>query len=564
MLSACPEFCKNSLISSVELILSRSCDVAMKKKLHRASAVVLSLALLASAFTIAPNADAAPKTKKITLSAKKKTLTAGSKFKLKVKKVKPAKANKKVTWKTSKKTIATVSKTGVVTAKKAGTAKITATSKSNKKVKAVCTITVKAAKKPAPPAVTPTPTNAPTATPGPTGPAPSKEPEGPTPTPAPTPTITLPEDALKDYADFNVGTVVNYDKTKDVNFSYLAEQQFDIVSFENEMKGYSLLDTEASKAGDGTPVCRFEKADEMVEWAISHGLKIRGHVLIWEHSMANSFFHIDYDEDKGLVDKETLLKRMQSYSMQVITHFETKYPGTVIAWDVINEAIDQQASKEDPTTGLRLYTSGNFYKIIGGDYIKYAFQYAKEAVKATGADIKLFYNDFNCFQNPKTGYIVKLIKYLNEDPENPLLDCMGMEGYVLTYWPNASDVKNAMTQFAKCGVPVGINELTVRLNQKESANKKEVTEKDITAHAQKYKDIFTAYCDFAAENPGMLTNVSIWGLLDRPDLEAEFEKPENERHYDYNIYGTHSGLFKADFEAKEAFFNVIDVLKEYY
>ncbi len=86
MLSACPEFCKNSLISSVELILSRSCDVAMKKKLHRASAVVLSLALLASAFTIAPNADAAPKTKKITLSAKKKTLTAGSKFKLKVKK----------------------------------------------------------------------------------------------------------------------------------------------------------------------------------------------------------------------------------------------------------------------------------------------------------------------------------------------------------------------------------------------------------------------------------------------------------------------------------------------
>lgn len=406
MLSACPEFCKNSLISSVELILSRSCDVAMKKKLHKASAVVLSLALLASAFTIAPNADAAPKTKKITLSAKKKTLTAGSKFKLKVKKVKPAKANKKVTWKTSKKTVATVSKTGVVTAKKAGTAKITATSKSNKKVKAVCTITVKAAKKPAPPAVTPTPTNAPTATPGPTGSAPSKEPEGPTPTPAPTPTITLPEDALKDYADFNVGTVVNYDKTKDVNFSYLAEQQFDIVSFENEMKGYSLLDTEASKAGDGTPVCRFEKADEMVEWAISHGLKIRGHVLIWEHSMANSFFHIDYDEDKGLVDKETLLKRMQSYSMQVITHFETKYPGTVIAWDVINEAIDQQASKEDPTTGLRLYTSGNFYKIIGGDYIKYAFQYAKEAVKATGADIKLFYNDFNCFQNPKTGYIV--------------------------------------------------------------------------------------------------------------------------------------------------------------
>lgn len=551
------------VISSIELVLSRSCDVAMKKKLHKASAVVLSFALLASAFTIAPSADAAPKAKNITLSAKKKTLTVGSKFKLKVKKVKPAKANKKVTWKSSRKKVATVSKTGVVTAKKAGSAKITATSKSNKKVKAVCKITVKPAKKITPtPTVTPVPTSAPTGTPG--GPTTSKQPDGPTPTPAPTPTITLPADALKDHADFNVGTVVNYDKTKDVNFSYLAQQQFDIVSFENEMKGYSLLDTEASQAGDGTPVCRFEKADEMVEWAISNGLKIRGHVLIWENSMANSFFHIDYDEDKGLVNKETLLMRMQSYSMQVITHFESKYPGTVIAWDVINEAIDQQASKEDPTTGLRLYTSGNFYKIIGGDYIKYAFQYAKEAVKATGADIKLYYNDFNCFQSPKTGYIVKLIEYLNEDPENPLLDCMGMEGYVLTYWPSAVEVKNAMNKFASCGVPVGINELTVRLSQKESANKKEVTEADVAAHAQKYKDIFTAYCDFEAENPGMLTNVSIWGLLDRPDLDAEFEKPENERHYDYNIYGTRSGLFTAEFGAKDAFFNVIDVLKEYY
>ena len=221
----------------------------MKKKLHKASAVVLSLALLASAFTIAPSADAAPKAKKITLSAKKKTLTVGSKFKLKVKKVKPAKANKKVTWKSNKKNIAAVSKTGVVTAKKTGTAKITATSKSNKKAKAVCTITVKAAKKPVPnPTAAPVPTSAPSATPA--GPAPSKQPDAPTPTPAPTPTITLPADALKDYADFNVGTVVNYDKTKDVNFSYLAEQQFDIVSFENEMKGYSLLDTDASKEGD--------------------------------------------------------------------------------------------------------------------------------------------------------------------------------------------------------------------------------------------------------------------------------------------------------------------------
>lgn len=536
----------------------------MRNKVKKSVALALSAMMAFTALSAAPDADAAAKAKKITLNATKKTLKEGAKFTLKVKKVKPAKANKKVTWKSNKKAVATVSSKGVVKAKSAGTAKITATSKSNKKVKATCTIKVKAKNTPnnvptpapsAPAATTPaTPGNTPAATPN--------VPATPVPTPVPTPSITLPEDSLKEHASFNVGTVVNPSKVADINFSALAKQQFDIVSFENEMKGYSLMDTEASMAGDGTPVCKFEQADQMVEWAISNGLKIRGHVLIWENSMSESFFHVDYDESKGLVDKDTLLKRMQSYCMQVVTHFETKYPGTVIAWDVINEAIDAQATSDDPTTGLRLYTTGKFYQIIGGDYIKYAFQYAKEAVKATGADIKLYYNDFNCFQSPKTGYIVKLIEYLNADPENPLLDCMGMEGYVLTYWPEAKEVKSAMNKFADCGVPVGINELTVRLNQKESANKKEVTEKDLEAHAKKYKDIFNAYCDFAKERPGMLTNVSIWGLLDRPDLEAEFEKPENERHYDYNIYGTHSGLFTADFKAKQAFFNVIEVLKE--
>lgn len=536
----------------------------MRNKVKKSVALALSAMMAFTALSAAPDADAAAKAKKITLNATKKTLKEGAKFTLKVKKVKPAKANKKVTWKSNKKAVATVSSKGVVKAKSAGTAKITATSKSNKKAKATCTIKVKAKNTPnnvptpapsAPAATTPaTPGNTPAATPN--------VPATPVPTPVPTPSITLPEDSLKEHASFNVGTVVNPSKVADINFSALAKQQFDIVSFENEMKGYSLMDTEASMAGDGTPVCKFEQADQMVEWAISNGLKIRGHVLIWENSMSESFFHVDYDESKGLVDKDTLLKRMQSYCMQVVTHFETKYPGTVIAWDVINEAIDAQATSDDPTTGLRLYTTGKFYQIIGGDYIKYAFQYAKEAVKATGADIKLYYNDFNCFQSPKTGYIVKLIEYLNADPANPLLDCMGMEGYVLTYWPEAKDVKSAMNKFADCGVPVGINELTVRLNQKESANHKEVTEKDKEAHAKKYKDIFNAYCDFAKERPGMLTNVSIWGLLDRPDLEAEFEKPENERHYDYNIYGTHSGLFTADFEAKQAFFNVIEVLKE--
>ena len=73
--------------------------------------------------------------------------------------------------------------------------------------------------------------------------------------------------------------------------------------------------------------------------------------------------------------------------------------------------------------------------------------------------------------------------------------------------------------------------------------------------------MFTVYCKFAKSHPDTLTNVSIWALTDRPDLMAEADKPEGERHYDYGVYGTHSGLFTAGYTTKTAFDKVIAVLE---
>ena len=71
----------------------------MRNKVKKSVALALSAMMAFTAVPAAPDADAAAKAKKITLSATKKTLTVGAKLTLKVKKVKPAKANKKVTWK---------------------------------------------------------------------------------------------------------------------------------------------------------------------------------------------------------------------------------------------------------------------------------------------------------------------------------------------------------------------------------------------------------------------------------------------------------------------------------
>ena len=120
------------------------------KKNKTLVAVALSMAMLITVIPSVP-AKAAVKVSKVAVASS----TTGSTKKVVVAKgksvaltttvtVKPDKAaNKKVTYKVSNKKIATVSSKGVVKGKKAGTTKITVTSKKNKKKKATISVTVK-------------------------------------------------------------------------------------------------------------------------------------------------------------------------------------------------------------------------------------------------------------------------------------------------------------------------------------------------------------------------------------------------------------------------------------
>lgn len=140
--------------------MKKSVKAIMKKALIFALVLVMAVT-----FGAADTQAASKKPTKITLNAKKLTLTVGKKAKIKVKSVKPKKASKSVSYKSSNKKIATVSSKGVVTAKKAGKATITVTSKKNKKVKAKVSVTVKA--KPKKPTPKPTPKPSPKPTPSP-------------------------------------------------------------------------------------------------------------------------------------------------------------------------------------------------------------------------------------------------------------------------------------------------------------------------------------------------------------------------------------------------------------
>jgi rhodanese-related sulfurtransferase len=113
----------------------RALTIALSAGMILAYAGMTSNSYAAKAKTVKPT--------KITLKTDYSTIDVKAAAKLSVKSIKPAKASKKLTYKSSNTKVATVSKSGIVTGKKNGTVKITATSAVNKKVKASIKIKVK-------------------------------------------------------------------------------------------------------------------------------------------------------------------------------------------------------------------------------------------------------------------------------------------------------------------------------------------------------------------------------------------------------------------------------------
>ncbi|MBQ8554680.1 MAG: endo-1,4-beta-xylanase [Clostridia bacterium] len=380
------------------------------------------------------------------------------------------------------------------------------------------------------------------------------------------------EKSLRDYtplkelsADdgFYMGAALSYGQMGDALYLTTVMHHFDTITPTNELKAYSLLDQRASQTStDGMPHMDYTKADKMVEWAQKAGLKVRGHVLVWDAYMTQWFFHEDYDTSKPIADRETMKKRMQSYIEDVICHFEDKYPGVVYCWDVVNEAIGEGADEfvADDPRHLRTKRSGSinpFYEYVGEDYVELAFYYAHDIVDLLGADIKLFYNDYNMFNMKKRAAAIELVKSINsyaKDAEgNPiqLCDGVGMQGYIGGYGTqagcmkesNLSDIKKSILAYAELGVEVQITEMAVR----------NYDETKIAEHAAFYQKLFKVFKSINRDQEtSILTNVAIWGLVDTPY--------EPTTSYSYKMNGTYGGLFGYGCKVKEAFLLVHEEL----
>ena len=363
---------------------------------------------------------------------------------------------------------------------------------------------------------------------------------------------------------FRLGSCLSYYQLKDAKYLNLLKTHFNSVTMTNEMKAYSLLNEWGSRrAADGMPVMNYSQADEMVSWAQQNGLGVRGHVLVWDANMCDWFFHEGYDSKKPYADPETIKARTEYYIRQVITHFEEKFPGVVYCWDVVNEAVADSAGEYaagDPRH-LRTLRSGNenlFLKYMGEDYVALSFLYARDTVEALGADIKLYYNDYNAYFPEKAQAILKLAEsvdtYALDENGSPrkLMDGVGMQGYIGGYGEqkgcledsHIGMIRDAILGYAAAGYGVQITEMAVRNFVKDQADK----------HAEYYGKLFRMFRELNGADGNPLNCVAIWGLTDYPHVPKD--------NYVYKLNSPYGGLVDEKLNYKPAFEKAYEALKQ--
>lgn len=275
-------------------------------------------------------------------------------------------------------------------------------------------------------------------------------------------------------------------------------------------------------------------ADSIVNFAQKHGMRVRGHNLCWHEQTPDWLFK---DSVGKQVTKTVLLKRLHDHIFTVVN----RYKGKIYAWDVVNEAID-----DNPANFLR---NSLWYQICGEDFIVKAFEYAHEA----DSKAVLFYNDYNTERPEKMERIYKLLKKLR-DAKVPV-HAVGLQAHWSLQEPTATELRNTIEKFASLGLKVQITELDISIYPWEKerralrpGEKGEYTPELEQKQTAKYKEVF----DVMRAYKKVITGVTFWNVSDQYSWLDEY--PVRGRK-NYPL------LFDTNLQPKKAYYEVINFKK---
>lgn len=328
------------------------------------------------------------------------------------------------------------------------------------------------------------------------------------------------KDYYKDY--FSIGVAVNQKSLTEPEASFI-KKNFNSLTPENDMKMGPIQPKEG--------VFNWGPSDKIVDFAVKNNMKVRGHALCWHEQVGDWFF---VDKEGNNVSRELLLQRLRTHIHTVVN----RYKGKIYAWDVVNEAID-----DNPNNLIR---SSKWTEIIGDDYIEKAFEYAHEA----DPNAKLFYNDYNSERPEKVERIYTLLKRLKD--KNIPINGVGLQGHWSIFEPSRNELEYAIQKYASLGLEIHVTELDVSIYKwekekraKRSDESDEYTPELQKAQANQYKMFFEVFRKYKNN----VTNVTFWNVTDKYSWLD---------HYPVEGRKNHPSLFDTNGKPKAAFWEVVN------
>jgi endo-1,4-beta-xylanase len=283
-----------------------------------------------------------------------------------------------------------------------------------------------------------------------------------------------------DNAGLLIGTAVRPSQLSEAAYASTLAHEFNMVEPEDAMKWWILRPDATS--------FDFLQGDEVVRFAQSHQMKIRGHCLVWGR----------YNPDwltQGHFTTQQLSQLLHEHITRVMKHFA----GQVFAWDVVNEALDENGNVRDSLwynqPGIGLSESGTAY-------IEQVFRWAHKADPRA----LLFYNEAEGEGlNRKSDAIYAMVKDFKH--RGVPIHGVGLQMHVPNLDANVPEIAANIARLTALGLQVHITELDVSLPVDSSGR---LLPDDLSRQAEVYRGIVWA----CLNSPGC-TAIQTWGFTDK-------------------------------------------------
>lgn len=306
----------------------------------------------------------------------------------------------------------------------------------------------------------------------------------------------------------------------ETTYASVLRHEMNAVVVEHHLKWAPLCQDLPGPIEQGQPSDRvgrydFHHADIVVDWALRHDMKVKGHVLCW---------HVTTPSWVNDMTADQVREQLKRHIFTTMGH----YRGRIMVWDVVNEALAPDGSLADNV----------FLRKLGPTYIELCFRWAHEC----DPSCKLLYNDNKVegVGSTKADGFYQLLADLKHRGV-PIHGC-GMQahfngaGVGLSRCPTPRMVKEQIKRLGELGLSVNISEMDVRVS-KLPPNLRQLAQKQI------YHDILAA----ALTEPA-LDGIWLWGFTDRHTWVSDF------------YYDDEPLVFDEQYGRKEAYYSLRDAL----